>query len=75
LVFASVGKPFITRLADAYLLENAKTKPRLRKEALIESFRAFFGQSARRVSSHKRFVNQNGILNGALVQVVHHYGA
>jgi hypothetical protein len=75
LVFASVGKPFVTRLADAYLLENAKTKPRLRKEALIESFRAFFGQSARRVSSGRRFMNQNGLLNGLLVQVVHHCGA
>jgi hypothetical protein len=75
LVFASIAKPCFSWLADAYLLENAKTKPRLRKEALIESLRAFIGQSAQRVSGGRQFVNQNGLLNSALVQVAHHCGA
>jgi hypothetical protein len=62
-------------LSIAYLLENARTKPRLRKEAFCETFRAFFGQSARRGRSFDSFVNQNGNFKGAVVQLVHHCGA
>ncbi|RJX83135.1 hypothetical protein D3M70_03265 [Pseudomonas sp. LS-2] len=64
-----------TGLSIAYLLENARTKPRLRKEAFCETFRAFFGQPARGGHNFDSFVNQNGNFTRMVVQVVHHYGA
>jgi hypothetical protein len=59
----------------AHPLQNAKTKPRLRKEARIEELRAFFERQARRQCTVCRILNQNGIFIREYVQDSHRYGA
>jgi hypothetical protein len=61
MVFANLGQAADAVLMEPYREEVAKTKPRLRKEALNPQNRAFFGQQAAFDGLVRLFTNQNGL--------------
>jgi hypothetical protein len=61
MVFANLGQAADAVLMEPYWTEVAKTKPRLRKEALIPQNRAVFGQQACFGGLPWVFTNQNGL--------------
>jgi hypothetical protein len=61
MVVANLGQAADAVLMGLYRAEVAKTKPRLRKEALNPQNRALFGQQAAFDGLARLITNQNGL--------------